>query len=315
MKTKIYKQKLIFSFGILNLLMSIMYIGRDIKIFLLFFIIAFTCFLFSRQILFKIIAKPIIKRIVKLNHAKSKLLKETSRLEINKQEILKYISNNEENINEINRYKETVNQLLLKEKELNREIIKLEDKKRTIEQITKQEEIITRAIEGEEKTFNILSKENETLEEKKKELEMEISRLTKTVIPLKKKTDFIQKYNIDYIDNLNGYEFEKFIAKLLESLGYRDVTTTKEGADYGIDVIAVKDDIRYAIQCKNYSQSVGNDAVQEAYSGKNFYNCHVSIVVTNNYFTANAINQAKMNKVVLWDRNKLNELIKELTEM
>ena len=114
-----------------------------------------------------------------------------------------------------------------------------------------------------------------------------------------------------YIDNLAGYEFEEFIASLLNNLGY-EAKVTQESGDYGIDVVAIKDNIRYAIQCKNYSQPVGNKAIQEAYSGKNYYDCHVAIVVTNNHFTTNAINQAKMNKVVLWDRNKLEELIKAL---
>ena len=144
---------------------------------------------------------------------------------------------------------------------------------------------------------------------------MEIKKFTNKLLPLNNRKNFIEKCNFNYIDNIDGYEFEKFIAELLENLGYKEVLTTKESSDYGIDVVAVKDGIRYAIQCKNYSQSVGNNAIQEAYSGKNFYDCHVAIVVTNNYYTSNAINQAKMNKVVLWDRNKLDELMRTLTEM
>lgn len=315
MKTKTEKNKYAFSFGILSLLMTIIYIKKDSYLFLFFLIIAFACFLYSRKMWFKIISKPIIKRIIKLNDRKLKLLEEVKILETNKNQILKYVLNKNEKIEEINKYKETVKQLTLKEKELNIEIIKLEDKKRTIEQIVKQEQLVTRAIEGEERTFNILSQKNETLEKKKNELEMEIKKFTNKLLPLNNRKNFIEKCNFNYIDNIDGYEFEKFIAELLENLGYKEVLTTKESSDYGIDVVAVKDGIRYAIQCKNYSQSVGNNAIQEAYSGKNFYDCHVAIVVTNNYYTSNAINQAKMNKVVLWDRNKLDELMRTLTEM
>lgn len=292
-----------------------MFVEDDITMFLFFFIVFSVCAMYSRKLIVKMISKPIIRKIKGLRNIKLELQEEIKELKLKQNEIENYLSKNQKNIDKINKYKEIVNQLITKQKQLDIEIIKLEDKKRTIEQIIKQEEIIIRAIEGEEETFNILSKENEILEEKKKELEMKIGKLTKTAIPLKKKTDFIQKCDIDYIDNLNGYEFEKFIAELLECLGYRDVTTTKESSDYGIDVVAVKDGVRYAIQCKNYSQSVGNNAIQEAYSGKNFYDCHVAIVVTNNYFTNNANNQAKMNKVVLWDRNKLAELMRTLTEM
>ncbi len=315
MKTKIEKNKYVFSFGILSLLMTIIYIKKDFCLFFLFLVISFLCFLYSKQIWFKTISKPIIKRIIELNNRKLKLLEEVKILEINKKQILKYILNKDENIEEINKYKEIVKQLRLKEKELNIEIIKLEDKKRTVEQIAKQEQLVIGAIEREERTFDILSQKNSILISQKEELEKDIKKLTNKSILLNKKKDFIKKCNFNYIDNINGYEFEKFIAELLGYLGYREVTTTKESSDYGIDVVAVKDSVRYAIQCKNYSQSVGNNAIQEAYSGKNFYDCHVAIVVTNNYFTNNANNQAKMNKVVLWDRSKLTELMRTLTEM
>lgn len=51
---------------------------------------------------------------------------------------------------------------------------------------------------------------------------------------------------------------------------------------------------------------------RQLYSGKNFYNCPVAIVLTNNYFTTGAINQAEKNGVVLWDRDKLKEFIETL---
>ena len=87
---------------------------------------------------------------------------------------------------------------------------------------------------------------------------------------------------------------------------------TKKTGDFGIDVMAEKNGVKYGFQCKNYSKAVGNKSVQEAYTGKNFYTCHVAIVVTNNYFTSGAMKQAEKSGVVLWDREKLNELIREI---
>ena len=129
---------------------------------------------------------------------------------------------------------------------------------------------------------------------------------------LKYKKDFIENCNIEKIDILDGLEFEKYFAELLSILEYKSASTQSTG-DYGIDVIAEKDGIRYGFQCKLYSQLVGNKAIQEAYSGKTYYNCHVAIVVTNSYFTSNAINQAEKNGVVLWDRNKLTEIISQIS--
>ena len=84
------------------------------------------------------------------------------------------------------------------------------------------------------------------------------------------------KRNISYIDRLNdGYEFEEYIANLLKSLGYTNVNVTPSSGDYGADVLAEKNGITYAIQCKWSSlgnNNIGNKAVQEIFSGKVFYN-------------------------------------------
>ncbi len=51
----------------------------------------------------------------------------------------------------------------------------------------------------------------------------------------------------------------------------------------------------------------GNEAIQEAYAGKTHYNCNVVIVVTNNYFTNQAEQQALDTQVILWDRDILKK--------
>ena len=38
--------------------------------------------------------------------------------------------------------------------------------------------------------------------------------------------------------------------------------------------------------------------------------CHVAVVLTNNTFTTSAKELAEKNNILLWDGNKLNELIK-----
>ena len=112
----------------------------------------------------------------------------------------------------------------------------------------------------------------------------------------------------------SGIYFEKVACMLLKANGFQNVRSTKASNDYGIDILAEKDDITYAIQCKCYSSSVGNKAVQEAYSGKGVYNCMVAVVLTNNKFTKQAIETAKATHVLLWDRTKLIEMINSLSE-
>ena len=115
--------------------------------------------------------------------------------------------------------------------------------------------------------------------------------------------------NITAIDGMEGHEFERFCAKLLEKVGFTDVKVTPGSGDQGVDVLATKDGIKYAIQCKNYSRALSNTPVQEVAAGKIFYGCHVAVVMTNSTFTPGAVELAKATNVLLWDRTKLKELI------
>lgn len=123
-------------------------------------------------------------------------------------------------------------------------------------------------------------------------------------------SDFMQSQSIrQSYDEMEGHEFEYFCAQLLRQNHFEDVEVTKGSGDQGIDILAQKDGIKYGIQCKCYTSDIGNKAVQEAFSGKTFYGCHVAAVLTNRYFTKSARELAESNGVLLWDRDKLNSLI------
>ena len=113
-------------------------------------------------------------------------------------------------------------------------------------------------------------------------------------------------------DDMEGVEFENYCAELLEAKGFENVETTPPSHDYGIDIIADKDGISYAIQCKCYSDSIGIRAIQEAYAGKDYYGSMVAVVMTNQYFTKNAVEFAKKLNVILWDGDYDMSLIHEL---
>ena len=121
----------------------------------------------------------------------------------------------------------------------------------------------------------------------------------------KKEEELSSNYNLE---EMSGLEFEEYSAKILELNGFKNVEVTKSSGDFGVDVIAYKDDIKYAIQCKKYSAPVGIKAVQEVIGSKTMNNCHVAVVLTNNYFTKSAKELAEKNNVLLWDRDKLSEM-------
>ncbi len=118
---------------------------------------------------------------------------------------------------------------------------------------------------------------------------------------------------IDYsqanIDNMSGIEFEKYCAYILSKNNFTEIKITPASGDHGIDILALKNEITYAIQCKCYSDNVGNAAIQQAHTGKSLYHKDIAVVITNRYFTQQAIEEAQALGVKLWDRDKLNEMI------
>lgn len=115
--------------------------------------------------------------------------------------------------------------------------------------------------------------------------------------------------DISEADGMEGHEFESYCADLLRKNGFVNVSVTPGSGDHGVDVIAEKEGVRYAVQCKCYSSALGNTPVQEVCAGKSMYNCHVGVVMTNNYFTAGAKQLAEKNGILLWDRDKLQRMI------
>jgi HJR/Mrr/RecB family endonuclease len=149
--------------------------------------------------------------------------------------------------------------------------------------------------------------------------------------------------SLDFIDKLgnNGKDFEDFVANLYVKAGFNAKTTTqlkKENnlpesimksagsGEQGVDVIvffsapqSIENEVfdGLLIQCKQYSNTVGNKAIQEIYTAVPMYSNHFNkrfkpIVYTNNYFTKPAQNLAKSTNVALIDRDVLPFVLKEI---
>ncbi len=110
------------------------------------------------------------------------------------------------------------------------------------------------------------------------------------------------------IDQMDGIEFEKYIAQLLRINGYSHVKLTNK-FDYGIDILARKNGIRWGIQVKRNRGQVKVDAVRQAVTGLKMYNCDKAMVITNSYFGRYATTLAKVNDCVLIDRLQLYKLM------
>ena len=78
------------------------------------------------------------------------------------------------------------------------------------------------------------------------------------------------------------------------------------------DIFAYKDGESYAIQCKRSASKIGNKAIQEVYSGKDYYKKDIGVVITNNDFTAQAISTAKNLNVLLWRGSEIEKLLQTM---
>lgn len=113
------------------------------------------------------------------------------------------------------------------------------------------------------------------------------------------------------MDEMEGHDFEYFCADLLEGRGFVEVEVTRGSGDFGVDILAEKDGVTYAVQCKRYQGPVGVDAVLQTYAGKDYYDCMVGAVMTNQYFTAPAVQAAKKLQILLWDRGYIEGMMDE----
>lgn len=126
--------------------------------------------------------------------------------------------------------------------------------------------------------------------------------------------EFLENADIEKIDIMEGYEFEKFLKIMYLYQGYQVKETARTG-DYGADLILTKNNTLTVVQAKRYNANVGSKAIQEIYSARQHYKADEMIVVTNSYFTKQASIMAKELNVALVDRNELISEIMETKEI
>jgi len=112
------------------------------------------------------------------------------------------------------------------------------------------------------------------------------------------------------VDTMGGLDFEKYVAELLRANGYRNVSLT-ERYDFGVDIIAEKDGVRWGIQTKRYAGLVKASAVRQVVTGLKLYDCDRAMVITNSTYSAVARRLANANDCVLVDRAGLKRLARQ----
>lgn len=117
-----------------------------------------------------------------------------------------------------------------------------------------------------------------------------------------------------YDDAISPLDYERYCSARLASAGW-GCSLTKGSGDQGVDIIAKKDGRILVVQCKKYSGTVGNGAVQEVISAKKFFHADYAAVVTNATYTKSAIELASVASVLLLSHTDLDQIDRRLTPL
>lgn len=121
----------------------------------------------------------------------------------------------------------------------------------------------------------------------------------------------INKYSAQNMDDndavivpSNPFEYERYCAQQLNLIGW-NASVTKASGDHGVDIIAERDGLYIAVQCKLYSGAVSNKAIQEVSSGMKYWKASKAVVITNSTYTKHAVEIARTHNVYLLHHDDL----------
>jgi restriction system protein len=112
------------------------------------------------------------------------------------------------------------------------------------------------------------------------------------------------------LDQMDGLQFEQYLAGLLRERGH-DAQVTRGSGDFGADIILSRNSRRIAVQAKRWRDTVGVGAVQEVIAAKEYYQCHATWVIATARYTLQAKDLAAKANVTLVDRDLLASWIAE----
>lgn len=117
-------------------------------------------------------------------------------------------------------------------------------------------------------------------------------------------------------NNMTGREFEEFCVELLCAAGFWRADLTPASDDGGVDILASRKDVTYAIQCKRQQEPVGPGVVRDIIGGRDYYKsrgfrCDNAVIMTNARFTDRAREAARSMGVQLWGREEIERLAEE----
>ncbi len=105
-----------------------------------------------------------------------------------------------------------------------------------------------------------------------------------------------------------GIEFDNQIAKLLATKGFSQVRLVLNSIDQGTDILAEKSGIPYYFRCQSSVELLGTQIIRDIIANNKDHDALKLVVVTNNFYTAEAKELAVEENVMLWNQESLSEL-------
>lgn len=103
---------------------------------------------------------------------------------------------------------------------------------------------------------------------------------------------------------LDGWTFEKEVARVFERLGYA-ARPTRGSNDGGIDIYLYKNGKTIVVQCKNHKKQIGPSTIRDIHGVKISTRAHEAFVVSSSGFSENAKKYARNNGIELFDIERI----------
>jgi len=110
---------------------------------------------------------------------------------------------------------------------------------------------------------------------------------------------------------MSGTEFEQFVAKIFHKKGFHVELTATTG-DHGIDLIVRKNNRQGVVQCKRWTDSVGEPVVRDFYGTLLNSGSKSGFIFTTAYFTSQAIAFVENKPIKLVDMDSLVKMVNDL---
>lgn len=105
-------------------------------------------------------------------------------------------------------------------------------------------------------------------------------------------------------DSISYEEFKKFCSDVFLAEGYRDIDM--KSID-NTELSTIAGGYLYVVDCKQIpaNKLIDKEDVRDAYSKKAYYKADYAGIITNGYFSEEAVKYASILGILIWDRNYL----------